>query len=151
MKYGLAVLAEGIETSADNFTRFFALARNDGGPRVAPGHLRGRPKTSLVYTTKNEPGALVRSLQPFGTAEVQLTKIESRPSRAAAWEYVFYLDFEGDPGCGRRAKRSRSCASPAEWVRCSAPIRRLEPCSIRTARTPSDRRIARAIGALRER
>jgi prephenate dehydratase len=118
-KYDLVVLAKGIETSADNYTRFFALARRgDGatGRRVAPSHLGGPLKTSIVYTTKNAPGALTRSLQPFATAGLQLTKIESRPSRAAAWDYVFYLDFEGDPDAspGREALAlMRTCC---EWI-----------------------------------
>lgn len=118
-RYGLTVLAEGIETSADNFTRFFALARASESGRtesISAEHLAGRPKTSLVYTTKNVPGALTRSLQPFATADLQLTKIESRPSRTAAWDYVFYLDFEGDPRVtpGREALALlRTCC---EWV-----------------------------------
>ena len=116
VKYGLAVLAEGIETSADNFTRFFALARDGDGPAIAPGHLGGRPKTSLVYTTKNQPGALVRSLQPFGSADVQLTKIESRPSRAAAWDYVFYLDFEGDPAVSPAREAVALMRESCEWI-----------------------------------
>jgi prephenate dehydratase len=118
-KYDLVVLAKGIETSADNYTRFFALARRGDGAtarRVAPEHLRGPRKTSSASTTKNVPGALTRSLQPFATAGLQLTKIESRPSRAAAWDYVFYLDFEGDPEVtpGREALAlMRTCC---EWI-----------------------------------
>ena len=98
--YGLQVLAESIETTPDNFTRFFALARKgDEYPakRVPEALRAGARKTSLAYATSNVPGALTRSLQPFATAGLQLTKIESRPSRAAPWDYVFYLDFEGDP------------------------------------------------------
>ncbi|TMC47153.1 MAG: bifunctional chorismate mutase/prephenate dehydratase, partial [Chloroflexi bacterium] len=99
-RYGLEVLADSIETSNDNFTRFFAVAP-EAEREVAtliPAALRKGPtKTSLVYKTANLPGALVRSLQPFATAWIQLSKIESRPSRAAPWDYVFYLDFEGDP------------------------------------------------------
>src|SRR5439155_7904784 len=99
-RYGLDVLAESIETSPDNFTRFFALARRGDealARRIPPALRAGPPKTSLAYATANVPGALTRSLQPFATAGLQLTKIESRPSRAAPWDYVFYLDFEGDP------------------------------------------------------
>ena len=99
-EYGLAVLAEGIETTPDNFTRFFALARrgDDHPVKRVPETLRaGARKTSLAYATTNLPGALTRSLQPFATAGLQLTKIESRPSGAAPWDYIFYLDFEGDP------------------------------------------------------
>lgn len=99
-RYGLAVVAPSIERAADNMTRFFALASDDAGAVASaiPAELRaGAPKTSLAYATANIPGALVRSLQPFATAGIQLTKIESRPSREAAWDYVFYLDFLGDP------------------------------------------------------
>jgi prephenate dehydratase len=98
--YGLVVLAEGIETTPDNFTRFFALARRGDeypGDRVPEALRAGPRKTSLAYATANVPGALTRSLEPFATAGLQLTKIESRPSGAAPWDYVFYLDFEGDP------------------------------------------------------
>src|SRR5439155_1055266 len=67
-RYGLDVLADAIETSRDNFTRFFALAK-EGDHEIAeriPAALRSGPtKTSLVYKTANLPGALVRSLQPF--------------------------------------------------------------------------------------
>ena len=99
-EYGLEVLAESLETTPDNFTRFFALARrgDDHPTGRVPETLRsGARKTSLAYATANLPGALTRSLQPFATAGLQLTKVESRPSGAAPWDYVFYLDFEGDP------------------------------------------------------
>src|SRR5439155_811457 len=84
-RYGLKVLAESIETSPDNFTRFFALARDGDDSvahRVPAALLTGPWKTSVVYAAANVPGALTRTLQPFATAGVQLTKIESRPSRA---------------------------------------------------------------------
>ncbi len=99
-RYGLVVLARSIETAPDNMTRFFALAREgDEAPatRIPPDLRAGPPKTSLAYAAANVPGSLVRSLQPFATAGIQLTKIESRPSRAQPWDYVFYLDFDGDP------------------------------------------------------
>lgn len=117
-RYGLHVLADRIETSADNFTRFFALARArdvNAGDRIA---VRGDGplKTSLVYTTRNIPGALTRSLQPFAVAGLQLTKIESRPSRAAPWDYVFYLDFEGDPATSPTREALALMATCCEWI-----------------------------------
>ena len=118
-RYDLEVLADSIETSRDNFTRFFALSR-DADRAIAeriPPALRGGPtKTSLVYKTANLPGALVRSLQPFAVAWLQLSKIESRPSRAAPWDYVFYLDFEGDPAAWPAREALALMRTCCEWI-----------------------------------
>ena len=118
-RYGLDVLEDSIETSSDNFTRFFAVA-SDADREVAkliPAALRKGPtKTSLVYKTANLPGALVRSLQPFATAWIQLSKIESRPSRAAPWDYVFYLDFEGDPTAWPAKEALALMRTCCEWI-----------------------------------
>jgi prephenate dehydratase len=119
-RYGLTVLADGIETSASNATRFFALAPrgDDTLPAAIPAAMRaGKPKTSLAYVTANVPGALLRTLQPFATVGVQLTKIESRPSRVAAWDYVFYLDFEGDPAVSPAADALEMMRRSCAWVK----------------------------------
>jgi prephenate dehydratase len=118
-RYGLAVLADRIETSEDNFTRFFAIARRGDEAvlrRIDAAHTSGPLKTSLVYTTRNVPGALTRSLQPFAVADLQLTKIESRPSRAAPFDYVFYLDFEGDPAASPGREALALMATCCEWI-----------------------------------
>jgi prephenate dehydratase len=118
-RYGLEVLEDSIETSTDNFTRFFAVA-SEADREVAgliPAALRKGPtKTSLVYKTANLPGALVRSLQPFATAWLQLSKIESRPSRSAPWDYVFYLDFEGDPTAWPAKEALSLMRTCCEWI-----------------------------------
>ncbi len=116
---GLAVLAEGIESIAENYTRFFALSRRgDGFPakEIPAEHLAGEPKTSLVFAVKDAPGALVRALQPFATAGVNLAKIESRPSRAAPWDYVFYLDLHGDPARPPTKEAMGLLELTAAWV-----------------------------------
>jgi prephenate dehydratase len=118
-QYRLDVLAESIETSRYNFTRFFALAREGDAAvaeRIPPSLRKGPTKTSLVYKTANLPGALVRSLQPFATAWIQLSKIESRPSRAAPWDYVFYLDFEGDPTAWPAREALALMRTCCEWI-----------------------------------
>ena len=87
--YGLQVLVEGIEDSTDNTTRFLLLSRK------ATQASTGRDKTSLIISAHNEPGTLFRALEPFHRFGVNLTKLESRPSRKAAWSYSFYVDIEG--------------------------------------------------------
>jgi prephenate dehydratase len=93
-RYGLSVLAEGIETASDNATRFFLLAPGEWTPErtVDQG---GRGKTSLVFAVEHRPGALVRALSCFSRQQVNLERLESRPSRRRPWEYLFFTDLEG--------------------------------------------------------
>ena len=93
--YGLEVLAANIETNPRNYTRFLAISR-EKAQRAA------KNKTSIIFATQNVPGALYDCMGAFATRKVNLTKLESRPSRDKPWEYVFYADFEGhmeDPPC----------------------------------------------------
>jgi len=94
--YGARILHRSIEDDRQNFTRFFAL-RRPGSSRPAPIRANSRKawKTSLVFSTRNVPGALFRSLGAFAMRDFDLTKIESRPLRGKPWEYLFYLDFIG--------------------------------------------------------
>jgi chorismate mutase / prephenate dehydratase len=87
--YGLQVLHECIEDSHDNMTRFLRIGR------LAAEHSSGKDKTSIIIQTQNEPGTLFRALEPFHRHGINLIKLESRPSRQAAWSYFFYVDLEG--------------------------------------------------------
>jgi len=92
--YGLEILAHNIEDLDLNFTRFFVL-----GPRDVPH--QEPSKTSIIFTTRHEPGALFSVLSELADRDINLTKIESRPRRNRPWHYLFYVDFEGhedDPG-----------------------------------------------------
>jgi prephenate dehydratase len=93
--YGLGILKEEIQSEVSNFTRFFILEKN-------PGLVKGANKTSIVFATKNAPGALYNCLGEFASRNVNLSKLESRPRKNKPWVYVFYADFEGsmdDPSC----------------------------------------------------
>jgi prephenate dehydratase len=101
--YGARIVRKSIEDDRQNFTRFFLLrppqslrSRNPGlRRRGSPQKDQTQWKTSLVFTTRNTPGALFRALAAFALRDLNLTKIESRPLRGKPWEYLFYLDFLG--------------------------------------------------------
>lgn len=86
--YDLPVLRARIEDSPHNVTRFLVIGTRAMGPS-------GRDKTSVLFSIKDEVGALYRILEPFARHALNLTKIESRPTKRRPWEYVFFVDFEG--------------------------------------------------------
>lgn len=86
--YGLTSRAKNIEDRPDNSTRFLIIGRDTVGRS-------GDDKTSIVASTKNEPGALHELLEPFRQHGVDLTRVETRPSPTGAWNYVFFIDFSG--------------------------------------------------------
>ncbi len=86
--YELEILAQGIETNPNNYTRFLMIDRSPA-PRGGPS------KTSVVFGLRNEPGTLYAALGALATRQINLAKLESRPGRARPWEYVFYVDFDG--------------------------------------------------------
>ncbi|MBA4143837.1 MAG: prephenate dehydratase [Nitrosospira sp.] len=86
--FGLTICAENIEDDPNNTTRFLVI----GAQEVAPS---GRDKTSLVMSAKNRPGAIHELLAPLAEHGVSMSRLESRPSRAGLWEYVFFVDIEG--------------------------------------------------------
>ena len=93
--YGGRILRRSIEDDRQNFTRFFLLRRaGQKAPALKEPGKKGW-KTSLVFTTRNQPGTLFRALSAFALRDISLTKIESRPLRGKPWEYLFYLDFLG--------------------------------------------------------
>lgn len=86
--YGLNILCNNIEDHPNNTTRFFVI-----GEQVVDQS--GQDKTSLLLSAPNRPGALYDMLEPIASSGVSMTRIESRPSRRAVWDYVFFVDVEG--------------------------------------------------------
>ncbi len=89
--YGMEVIAEGIETNPRNYTRFVI---------ISAGQLQKGPcsKSSIIFSTGNQPGALFEILKIYADHGVNLVKLESRPIHGKPWEYMFYVDLEADAG-----------------------------------------------------
>jgi chorismate mutase/prephenate dehydratase len=96
-RYHLNVLQYSIQDNADNATRFLVLGRQDTPPT-------GHDRTSIVLSLNDAPGVLHRALAPFRRFRINMTKIESRPSKRKAWEYYFFIDCEGHASEPRLAK-----------------------------------------------
>lgn len=87
-QHGLEVLQEHIQDHSGNSTRFLVLGR-------ASGPASGKDKTSIFFGVRHKTGALFQALEPLHRSGINLTKIESRPSKQRAWEYTFFVDLEG--------------------------------------------------------
>ena len=86
--YHLQILESNIEDEPDNSTRFLIIANTDTQPS-------GADKTSLLFSMPSKPGSLLRMLSCFADHNVNMTRIESRPSRRGLWEYIFFVDVDG--------------------------------------------------------
>ncbi len=87
-KYGLNVIARAVEDVAVNETRFLVIGKYESG-------ISGQDKTSIMFSVKDSPGVLHDMLSSFKASGINLTKIESRPSKKSLWKYYFFIDMEG--------------------------------------------------------
>ena len=113
--YGAKILRRSIEDDRRNFTRFFLL--NGKRPLLPARRSTKQWKTSLVFTTRNIPGALFRSLSAIALRDLNLTKIESRPLRGKPWEYLFYVDLVGRENDERVRNALRHLGEVADFLR----------------------------------
>lgn len=89
--YNMPIIAQDIADNSNNFTRFLILSKDSTKES-------GKDKTSIMFSIKHEPGTLYKIIENFQKHGVNLTKIESRPKKTTAWEYNFFVDFEGHSG-----------------------------------------------------
>ena len=108
--YRLSLLARNIEDEARNTTRFLVISADEANPS-------GNDKTSLVLSTRNVPGAVHALLAPLAASGVSMTRLESRPSRAGLWEYVFYVDVEGHHEEANLARALKALGEKASFLK----------------------------------
>jgi len=87
--YNMPIMSENIANNSNNYTRFLILSKKKSTQTE-------NDKTSIIFSIKHEPGSLFRIIENFHKNNVNLTKIESRPTKSNTWEYNFYVDFEGN-------------------------------------------------------
>lgn len=108
--YGLKSIRKRIQDNTNNFTRFIILGK------IAPKRT-GNDKTSILFAARDEVGALHLMLEPFAKYQVNLTKIESRPVKTKAWEYLFFLDMEGHISAEPVAKAVDELRTRAQYLK----------------------------------
>ena len=109
-QYKLNILEAGVQDHSGNATRFLVLGRACGAPT-------GNDRTSLMFTVNDKVGALHDALQPFRTHRLNMTKIESRPSKRKAWEYIFFVDVDGHADDPKLAKAIRQLGEKCSFVK----------------------------------
>ena len=113
-RYGVPVAATQIQDLKNNTSRFVFLGREASGSAGS-----GHDKTSLLVSLHHEPGALLHALQPFNRRKLNLTRIESRPSRLRPWDYIFFLDVTGhyeDPAMQAALKELSKRCPLVKWL-----------------------------------
>jgi chorismate mutase/prephenate dehydratase len=108
--YGMKILVREIEDNPANYTRFFVLSKEDS-PKT------GKDKTSIIFGAAHTPGSLYHALREFAKRGINLTKIESRPTKQTPWEYNFYLDFEGHRSEERCAEALKALAKSGAYLK----------------------------------
>ena len=108
--YGMQILVKDIADNPENYTRFFVMSKEDAAAT-------GKDKTSIIFGAAHAPGSLYHALGEFAKRSINLTKIESRPTKQTPWEYNFYLDFEGHRTETRCAKALKALEKYASFIK----------------------------------
>jgi chorismate mutase/prephenate dehydratase len=108
--YGLKTIRKRIQDNTNNFTRFIILGKQASAPT-------GNDKTSVLFSARDEVGALYLMLEPFYRHNVNLTKIESRPVKKKAWEYLFFIDMTGHVADGPVARALEELKARSQYMK----------------------------------
>ncbi|MBI5906260.1 MAG: ACT domain-containing protein, partial [Deltaproteobacteria bacterium] len=108
--YGLKTIRRRIQDNTNNFTRFIIIGKQ-------PSARTGDDKTSIIFSARDEVGALHLMLEPFARYDVNLTKIESRPVKKKVWEYLFFLDMTGHADDEPVAKALAELTGRAQYIK----------------------------------
>ena len=111
---GVPVVQNNIQDSSENVTRFLVIGKTEVRPLG-----EGNDKTSLVISLKDQSGALENALMPFAKRGINLSKIESRPSRKKAWDYFFFIDLIGhieEDSVQEAIEELENCSSFVKWL-----------------------------------
>ena len=109
-QYGVPVLEHDIQDNAANATRFLVLGRQCSPPS-------GADRTSIMFSVRDDVGALHKALAPFRRYRINMTKIESRPSKRKAWEYFFFVDCDGHADTPKVAKAIEQLGAHCSFVK----------------------------------
>lgn len=112
--YGVPIAAENVQDKADNVTRFLVIGKGSSGPSG-----KGKDKSSFVISINDDVGALQRAIQPFSNRGINLSKIESRPSRKKLWDYYFFIDVIGhfeDPPVREAIEELKHLCPLVKWL-----------------------------------
>ena len=120
--YGMQILDEGIEDKKNNYTRFLVLSLKGKKAGAKSGHY----KTSIIFSVKHVPGALFGILGEFAIRKINLTKIESRPTKETPWEYNFYVDFDGSAGDRVVKQALKSIRDKTSYIKILGSYKRAE-------------------------
>jgi chorismate mutase/prephenate dehydratase len=120
--YDLKLARRGIQDEARNVTRFLVIGKQAAKPSPDPA----RDKTSIMLSVKDQPGVLYRVLQPMAERGINLTRIESRPSRRRAWDYVFFVDLDGHASDPKVADAVAALSEACEQVKVLGSYARVE-------------------------
>jgi len=115
--FGLEVLAADIQSEPRNRTRFLVLAHPGAAITSTLGDAAGQMHSTLIVSVRNEPGTLVRVLNVLADHGLNMTKLESRPSRTHTWEYVFWIDLDADMGAAEQQAALAGLRAAAVEVR----------------------------------